>query len=86
MLYLVTLGTGNRLYVTEEEYLEIKKALEYLGIKVSAEIVQDKMYRIQWYDYIDDEWTDIWCTEEDVVEKLEIVKLAEVEYNVTEFN
>ncbi len=86
MLYLVTLGTGNRLYVTEEEYLEIKKGLEYLGIKVSAEIVQDKMYRIQWYDYIDDEWTDIWCTEEDVVEKLEIVKLAEVEYNVTEFN
>lgn len=86
MLYLVTLGTGNRLYVTEEEYLEIKKGLEYLGIKVSAEIVQDKMYRIQWYDYMDDEWTDIWCTEEDVVEKLEIVKLAEVEYNVTEFN
>lgn len=86
MLYLVSLGTGNKLYATEDEYQEIKKALEYLGIKVSAEIVQDKMYRIQWYDYIDEEWTDIWCTEDNVADGLNAVKLAEVEYKLTEYN
>lgn len=86
MLYLVSLGTGNKLFATEDEYQEIKKSLEYLGIKVSAEIVQEKMYRIQWFDYIDEEWTDIWCTEDNVADGLNAVKLAEVEYKLTEYN
>ena len=86
MLYLVSLGTGNKLFATEDEYQEIKKSLEYLGIKVSAEIVQEKMYRIQWFDYIDEEWTDIWCTEDNVADGLNAVKLSEVEYKLTEYN
>lgn len=86
MLYLVHIATGNKLYMTLEEYKELKQAMDYLGIKVTAELIEEKMYRIQWFDYIDEEWTDIWCTEEDVMEKLEIVKTAEVKYNVIEYN
>jgi hypothetical protein len=44
------------------------------------------MYRITWHDYIDEEWTDIWCTEEEYEEQMNLVKEAEVEYEVTEYN
>lgn len=86
MLYLVNIATGHKLYMTEEEYKELKQAMDYLGIKVTAELVEEKMYRIQWFDYIDEEWTDIWCTEETVTEGLNAVKLAEVEYKLIEYN
>ena len=86
MLYLVHIATGNKLYMTLEEYKELKKAMDYLGIKVTAELIEEKMYRIQWFDYIDEEWTDIWCTEDNVADGLNAVKLAEVEYKLTEYN
>lgn len=86
MVYRVVINDGNVMYFNESEYLEAKKGLDYLGIKYNAVVIDEKMYRIQWYDYIDEEWCDIWCTEEDVMEKLEIVKTAEVKYSVIEYN
>ena len=87
MLYLVHIATGNKLYMTLEEYKELKQAMDYLGIKVTAELIEEKMYRIQWFDYIDEEWSDLWCTnEENYMVTIEEVREAEVEYRVKIYN
>jgi hypothetical protein len=44
------------------------------------------MYRITWYDYIDEEWKDIWCTKDDYPNMLKEVMFAQVEYTVREYN
>ena len=74
------------MYITQEDLEETIKTLKYLNVAYEVYIVQDKMYRITWYDYIDEEWTDIWCTLDEYEETLPKVIEAGVEYKVTEFN
>jgi hypothetical protein len=44
------------------------------------------MYSIHWFDYIDDEWSIIWCTKDEFDSVLIDVKDAEVEYYIEEYN
>jgi hypothetical protein len=73
-------------YIAQEELEETIEALKVLNIAYEEYIVQDKVYRITWYDYIDEEWKDIWCIPEEYEETLQKIIEAEVEYKVTEFN
>ena len=86
MLLKLYYGEEGFVYVTEEEYEPMRKVFNYLNVPFEAALVQEKMYRITWYDYIDEEWKDIWCTEDNYPDMLKEVKLAEVEYEVVEFN
>ena len=74
------------MYITQETLEETIEALKVLNIAYEVYIIEDKVYRITWYDYIDEEWTDIWCTSEEYEETLPKVIEAGVEYKVTEFN
>ena len=74
------------MYITQEDLEETIETLKYLNIAYEIYIVQDKVYRITWYDYIDEEWTDIWCTSDEYEETLPKIIKAGVEYEVTEFN
>lgn len=73
-------------YITEETLEETIEALKVLNIAYEVYIIEDKVYRITWYDYIDDAWQEIWCTPEEYEEKMALILEAEVEYRVTEFN
>ena len=86
MLYKIVLQDDSIIFSTEEEYLDLKKALDYMGIKFDAYIVSDKMYAIHWYDYIDEEWAIIWSTEEQFAGYMKDIIEAEVEYHVEVFN
>lgn len=85
-LYYVEFEDGNGLYVKEDEYDEFARAMELLSVKYTAIVIEDKMYAIHWFDYIDDEWSIIWCTEDEFKRSLEDVKNAEVEYCIEEYN
>lgn len=74
------------MYITQKDLEETIETLKYLNIAYEVYIVQDKMYRITWYDYIDEKWSDIWCTSEEYEEKLSMIIEAEVEYEITEYN
>ena len=74
------------MYITQETLEETIEALKVLNIAYEVYIIEDKVYRITWYDYIDEEWTDIWCTSDEYEETLPKVIEAGVEYKVTEFN
>lgn len=87
MLFILHLvDVSEYMYITQEDLESTKDALRCLNIAFEVYEVQDKMYRITWHDYIDEEWTDIWCTEEEYEEQMNLVKEAEVEYEVTEYN
>ena len=86
MLYKAIIEDGNVIFITEEEYLDFKKALDYMGVKIEAHIVTDKMYAIHWFDYIDDEWAIIWSTEEEFAGYMKDILTAEVEYRVEAYN
>ena len=86
MLYKVIIEDGTILFSTEEEYLDIKETLDYMGIKFDACIVEDRMYAIHWYDYIDDEWRIIWSTQEEYESIMYDIIKAEVEYEIQVFN
>lgn len=86
MLFKLYYGEEGFVYVTEEEYESMRTVFNYLNVPYKVTLVQEKMYRITWYDYIDEEWKDIWRTEEDFKETLDEVIKAEVEYEVVEFN
>lgn len=86
MLFKLYYGEDGYVYVTEEEYDSMKAVFNYLNVPYKVVLVEEKMYRIEWYDYIDEEWKDIWCNEDDYPNMLKEVKLAEVEYEVVEFN
>ena len=60
--------------------------MELLSVKYTVIVVEDKMYAIHWFDYIDDEWNIIWCTKDEFERNLEDVKNAEVEYYIEEYN
>lgn len=74
------------MYITQETLEETIEALKVLNIAHEVYIIENKVYRITWYDYIDENWCEIWCTPEEYEEKLALVLEAEVEYKVTEFN
>ena len=86
MLFKLYYGEEGFVYVTEEEYDSMRTVFNYLNVPYKVTLVQEKMYRIKWYDDIDEEWNDIWCTEDNYPDMLKEVKLAEVEYEVVEFN
>lgn len=86
LLALQLIDTDEYMYMTQEELESTKDALRYLNIAFEVYEIKDKMYRITWHDYIDEEWIDIWCTEEEYEEQMNMIKEAEVEYEVTEYN
>ena len=74
------------MYITQETLDETIEALKVLNIAHEVYIIEDKVYRITWFDYIDENWNEIWCTPEEYEEKMALILEAEVEYKVTEFN
>lgn len=86
MLYKVTMADDSIVYVKEDEFAELKEVLEYMNLKHKAIVVEDKMYCIHWFDYIDDVWTAEWKTEDAFQPFLKEIINAEVEYFVEEFN
>lgn len=86
MLYKVTMPDESIVLVKEEEFIELKEALEYMNLTYKAVVVEDKMYCIHWFDYIDNVWATEWKTEEAFQPFLREIIDAEVEYFVEEFN
>ncbi len=86
MLYNIIFEDGTDLFVEYLELADALKAFNYLGLKYKATLIEDKMYAIHWFDYIDDEWSTIWCTKDNFNINLTEVKNAEVEYFIKEYN
>ena len=86
MLYKIIFENGFDLFVEYLELVDALKAFNYLNLKYKAILVEDKMYAIHWFDYIDDEWSIIWCTKDKFERSLNNVKNAEVEYFIKEYN
>ena len=86
LLMITFEGNDECIYCDIEEYREICESLNYLGIEHTDYFVEEKIYRITWYDDIDEEWSDIWSTEADYEKWINEVKEAEVEYQVREYN
>jgi len=85
-LFYVEFEDGNGLYVKEDEYDDFSKAMTLLSIKHTTFVVTEPMYAIHWFDYIDDEWSIIWCTKDTYDETMAQVLESEVEYEVETFN
>ena len=86
MLYNIVFEDGANIFVEYLELIDAIKAFNYLGLNYKAHLIEDKMYAIHWFDYIDDEWSIVWCTEDKFKRSLEDVKDAEVEYFIKEYN
>ena len=86
MLYNIVFEDGTDIFVEYLELIDAVKAFNYLGLNYKAHLIEDKMYAIHWFDYIDDEWSIVWCTEDKFERSLEDVKDAEVEYYIKEYN
>ena len=86
MLYNIIFEDGTDILVEYLELADALKAFNYLGLIYKAILIEDKMYAIHWFDYIDDEWSIIWCTEDKFEKSLEDIKDAEVEYFIKEYN
>ena len=86
MLYNIIFENGIEVFVEYLELVDALKAFNYLNLKYKAILIEDKMYAIHWFDYIDDEWSIIWCTEDKFERSLNNVKNAEVEYFIKEYN
>lgn len=86
MLYNIIFEDGTDIFVEYLELADALKAFNYLGLNYKAHLIEDKMYAIHWFDYIDDEWSIVWCTKDKFERSLEDVKDAEVEYYIKEYN
>ena len=86
LLFKLYYGEDGYVYVTEDEYDSMRKVFNHLNVPFKVVQVKEKMYRIKWYDYIDEEWKDIWCTKDTYLNMLKEVVLAQVDYEVVEFN
>jgi hypothetical protein len=86
MIYNIIFEDGTATFVEYLELIDAIKAFNYLGLNYKAHLIEDKMYAIHWFDYIDDEWSILWCTEDKFKRSLEDVKNAEVEYFIKEYN
>ena len=86
-LICVEYSDGTILYCDEREYLDILEVVEYFEIDIKSFFVEEKMYRITWYDEIDEEWSDIWSNNEvDYNKWIKEVEEAGVEYIVKKYN
>ena len=86
MLYNIIFENGIEVFVEYLELVDALKAFNYLNLKYKAILIEDKMYAIHWFDYIDDEWSILWCTKDKFERSLKDVKDAEVEYYIKEYN
>ena len=86
MLYKIIFENGIEVFVEYLELVDALKAFNYLNLKYIAILIVDKLYAIHWFDYIDEEWSVIWCTEDKFDLALINVKDAEVEYYIKEYN
>ncbi len=86
MLTIIQFDVDEYMYVPQEELEETIEKLKHYTIAHEVVVIEDKVYRITWYDYTDETWNEIWCTSEEYEEKLALVLEAKVEYEVTEFN
>lgn len=77
---------GDLMFIDGEDFEDIKKTLDYMGVEYSVTIVEQKMYAFHWHDYIDDEWSVIWCTPEHYESMIKEMDQYEVEYTVKEYN
>ena len=77
---------GYSIYVKEDEYDDFARAMALLSLEYIAIVVTEPMYAIHWFDYINDEWSIVWCTEDEFERNLEDVKNAKVEYYIEEYN
>ena len=82
MLYNLIFEDGTDILVEYLELADALKAFNYLGLKYRAILIEDKMYAIHWFDYINDERSIIWCTKDKFERSLNNVKNAEVEYYI----
>ena len=85
-LYYVEFEDGCGGYIKEDEYDDFVKAMTLLSVKYTAVIVTEPIYAIHWYDYIDDEWSIIWCTQDNYESNIKDLIEAEVQYEVEAFN
>jgi hypothetical protein len=86
-LICVEYRDGSILYCDEWEYQDVLEMAGYMQIDIKSHFVEEKMYRITWYDELDEEWSDIWSNNEVDFEKwLKEVKDAGVEYRIREYN
>lgn len=74
------------MYYTDYEAKEVVEALDYLGAEYEIYMINERMYRITWYYDLNEEWVDIWCTEDDYEEQMKLIKEAKVEFTVEQFN
>ena len=85
-LYYIKFDDGEGLYMKSDEFDDFAKAMTLLSIHYVATVVEEKMYCIHWFDYIDDEWATIWSTEDEINSYMNDILEAKVEYNIEEFN
>ena len=85
-LYYVEFNDGEGLYMNELEYDDFARAMELLSVEYTATVIDEPMYAIHWYDYIDEEWDIIWCSPETFDEEMCRVQEAEVEWHVETYN
>lgn len=86
MLYKFIMSDNTIVYVKEDEFQEIKQVMDYLNIKCEITVVEEKMYCIHWFDFIDDEWAIIWSTKDEINSYMNDILEAKVEYYIEEFN
>ena len=86
-LICVEYRDGSILLCDEWEYQDVLEMAGYMQIDIKSHYVEEKMYRITWYDDIDEEWCDEWFDNEcDCNNFKKKVEDAEVEYRVREYN
>ena len=70
-----------------EEFIDIVNSFIELDIEFESFEVTERMWCIEWFDYIDEVWTDMWFTDAEEYEQyLSEVISAEVEYRVKIYN
>lgn len=85
-LYYVEFEDGTGTYVREDEYDDLARAMALLSIKYTATVVTELTYAIHWFDYIDDEWATIWCTQDEFNDTMADIITAGVEHRVVIYN
>lgn len=88
-LYRVCYGDEKEieLLCEQEEYENMKTALDILNINYSYEIVEDVMYRIIWFNEENDCYEFIWLTDEDeYIDILSKFSIANIKYDAKIYN
>ena len=85
-LYYIEFSDGTGLYMNSDEFDDFARALALLSVHYTAIVVDEPMYAIHWYDYIDDEWSIIWCSPETYDEQIYEIECSDVEHYVEAYN